>query len=882
MGMLGGLMFGLARGVLGLRYRVKVLGEPRELQDVKGALILPNHPAYMDPPLVITTLSAKLKPPPRPMLLARIFENPLLFWLPQALNAVRVPDLTRPSVAARRETEAAIAEIVEGLQRGENFIIWPAGRAQRNGTEQLGSARAVSEILARAPGARVVLVRTRGLWGSMFSYGRTGSAPNLTKRLLQGIAILAANLLFLTPKRDVEITVEPMDRAKLPDDRDQLNRFLEEWYNRLGPEQPSHVPYHFLFGSREFEFPTAEAKSTETDDAPPDVRQAVQEVIGQKLNRRIEPDEYQPGARLADLGLDSLDAMEVALTIEQQFGTPGEQVPVTVGDLWAIAQGTGDAAHPAAPHPAPKTWSRPASGDLKLALPGSTIREVFVEQALRHRRDIAAADDLSGVLTYERMLVAALAMAARLRRISAPNVGLMLPASVAADIALFALHLAGKLPVLLNWTTGPAGLAHAVKLMGLTHVVTSGKFLDRTGIEIPGVEPVLLEDLRGEIGKLELLRTLLRVRFSPGSIRGNVPQAGEDDPAVVLFTSGSEKAPKAVPLTHRNLLSNIQSVFDGYTELTRNEAMLSFLPPFHSFGLTVTSLLPLLGGCRVVHHPDPTAGRALARKIAAYRPTILCATPSFLSGILDRSEPADLTSLRMVVVGGEKCPPALFDRFEQMAPQAKLVEGYGVTECAPLISGNRMDEIRRGSIGRPLPGVEVMTIDPDTLAPQPPGTLGLLLVHSPSVFPGYIGEDAPSPFIEQGGKRWYNTADLVRIDEAGIIWFQGRLKRFVKAGGEMISLPALEEPLAQRYPPKSPEDGPRVAVEGTELPGAGGGRRIVLFTVEDVTLQQANAILHEHGYRGVMRIDEVRRVEAIPTLGTGKTDYKVLRRQITE
>ena len=168
-------------------------------------------------------------------------------------------------------------------------------------------------------------------------------------------------------------------------------------------------------------------------------------------------------------------------------------------------------------------------------------------------------------------------------------------------------------------------------------------------------------------------------------------------------------------------------------------------------------------------------------------------------------------------------------------------------------------------------------VDLETDREQPPGQPGMLLVGGPTVFPGYIGHDGPSPFRDRDGKRWYVTGDIVSLDDDGFVWFVGRLKRFLKAGGEMISLPALEEPFAEMYPPS--KEGPRVAVEGVELPE---GRRIVLFTTEDITLRDANTKLIKEGFRGVMRLDEVRKVDAIPVLGTGKTDYKVLRARISE
>jgi long-chain-fatty-acid--[acyl-carrier-protein] ligase len=180
--------------------------------------------------------------------------------------------------------------------------------------------------------------------------------------------------------------------------------------------------------------------------------------------------------------------------------------------------------------------------------------------------------------------------------------------------------------------------------------------------------------------------------------------------------------------------------------------------------------------------------------------------------------------------------------------------------------------VRRGTVGKAFPGVELLVLDLDTDRPLGSNRVGMLLVSGPTIFPGYIGHEGPSPFQEIDGQRWYVTGDLAKIDDDGFIHFCGRLKRFLKAGGEMISLPALEEPFARQYPPT--EEGPRVAVEGVETDG---GRRIVLFSTEALTVRDANARLVAEGFRGVMRLDEVRQVEKIPVLGTGKTDYKVLR-----
>jgi acyl-CoA synthetase (AMP-forming)/AMP-acid ligase II/acyl carrier protein len=707
-------------------------------------------------------------------------------------------------------------------------------------------------------------------------------------------------------------------------------------------------------------------------------------MVEEKLGRSLREGEQKPEITLESLGLDSLDRMELSIAIEGRFGFRSDEVPASMGDLWTMAAGL---VEQAPPKPAPPRWFLQSSGATELRLLGVTIREAFVRRALLNPRDVAVADDLSGALTYERLLVGARLLALQLQAVKSPNIGLMMPASVAGDVVFLAAHLAGKLPVMLNWTTGPANLAHAARTMELTHVVTSKAFVDRTGVAIDDVQYLFLEELRGRVSRLALLGQLLAVRWetwcgrrsigpriemgivagsagaaavaiiagivwrtgwlwAAGSVfmiaalalfaivrlarhpvgladrmgdrdgrftckssigcgagvspvpgrhggrplrnDGTEPQplagaSGRVDaanaPAVVLFTSGSEKAPKAVPLTHRNILSNLQSVIDAY-DISRRDSLIGFLPSFHSFGLTVTTLLPLLTGVRVVHHPDPTDASGLARKIAGYRPTVLAGTPTFVKYILDRSRREDLSSLRLIVVGAEKCPESLFERVGELAPQAHLLEGYGITECAPMVAANRIERNRPGSIGLPLPGVDMRVVHPDSFEPLEPGEMGMLLVSGENVFPGYItpaGGDRPAdPFLEQGGRRWYVTGDLASIDPEGFIHFSGRLRRFLKTGGEMISLPAIEEPLVRRYPPG--EEGPRVAVEGIELPGS--GRRIVLFTTEPLRLSEANAILTEHGLRGIMRIDEVRRINAIPVLGTGKTDYKVLRAQI--
>ena len=867
----------IARPLTWLRYRVDIEGLD-ELRKVRGPmLVLPNHPGHIDPVLVMTQLGGEI--PLRPLVVSFMYQPFYLNPLMRFIGALEVPDMVAHSASARDQIEPLIKTVVEGLDKGGNFLIYPSGRVERNGLEVIGSTRAVPDILTQRPNTTVALVRTVGAWGSMTTYAFTGKEPSLPEKFVKALGVLAANLIFFTPRRRIKMTIEILDPEKLKKlpglTREKLNPVLEEWYNRGLSTTPVFVPYHFLFGPRTWDYPKPKSGiDVPLDKITPETYHAVFEILEEKLKRPLTEDEKKPVTVLEKLGLDSLDRMDLAQAVEQRFGFSSDQVANTVGELAALAQGLIEAPQ-GEPLTAPKTWfAARAKSRAAYSVLAPTVLEAFVRQALAHPGEAAAADDLSGVVTYARMLTGARLMSKRFAKLPGDSVGLLLPASVAADTAFMALLWAKKLPVLLNWTTGPVHLNHAAHVMGIQRVVTSRKFIDRVGVKIKGVEFVFLEDVRKGIGKPEALATLLGIRLLPGKVLASLPHFEATEPAVILFTSGSEKAPKAVPLTHRNLMTMVQVGSSAMT-FKRGDIMLGFLPPFHSFGLAGNMVLPLVGGMRVVHHADPTDAKGLVRKIAAYKPTLLLSTPTFVSYILNAAKPADLASLRIVVTGAEKCPEAVFAKAKEMAPRAVISEGYGITECSPVVSVGRPGNLRPGTIGQPLDGVELLVVDPETMKPLPSGQRGLLLVRGDTIFPGYLHYDGASPFHEYDDKRWYITGDLVRVDEDGFIHFAGRMKRFLKAGGEMISLPALEEPLASKYPPG--EKGPQVAVEGIETPS---GRKIVLFTTTDISLRDANAVLAQAGFRGIMRLDEVRQMETLPVLGTGKTDYKVLRAQI--
>jgi len=449
----------------------------------------------------------------------------------------------------------------------------------------------------------------------------------------------------------------------------------------------------------------------------------------------------------------------------------------------------------------------------------------------------------------------------------------MLPATAGASTLYLALLFAGKIPVMVNWTVGSRNLVHGLDLLGVKHVITAAQLVSKVesqGTDLSAIKSrfVLLEDVGKRLGKSAKLLALLKAYMNWSELI----KAPVQDTAVVLFTSGSESLPKAVPLTHGNLLANVRDLAIHFA-FNPDERMIGILPPFHSFGLTCTVILPFCHGFRVVYHPNPTEGLALARITEAYGVTMLVGTPTFLQGITRAARDEQLQSLRTVITGAEKCPEALYEVLGRRWPKLAVQEGYGITECSPVVCGNTEHDPRRGSIGIMMVSVEHAIVDLDSGERAAPGKPGMLLVRGPSIFGGYLHFDGPSPFQEFEGKSWYRTGDLVRQEPDGILYFAGRLQRFVKLGGEMVSLPAVEEALLARFGREDDEE-IILAVEATPVET---NPELVLFTIRDIPREAANLAIRNVGLSPIHNIRLVKKVEHVPVLGTGKTDYRALK-----
>lgn len=865
----------ICRLILALRYRVELRGvDEIARRGTSGILFLPNHPALMDPIILTTHLYSRFSP--RALADKDQVERPIIRWFSKRMGVWAIPDIREYGVEVRPQVESIIKQAIEDLNHGGNLLLYPSGHTYRTRYEDLRGNSAVETVLQKVPNARIVLVRTRGLWGSSFSRAG-GVAPSVGAALRHGLRALLANFIVLTPKRDVTLELfEPKDFPRQAG-RNEINAYLERLYNQDAPPN-TYVPYTIWEQTGTMVLP--EPEPIKLEGSAEDVPESTREIVKKYLRELTGTQNIRDEDRLAlDLGLDSLARADLLVWLEKEFGFPGGDVDsmLTVADVILAAGGQGVVAEQKRLKPVPAKWFRGFSHDLLDMPEGKTVADIFLAQAARHPNRPVVADQISGVKTYRDIVLGIMALRPLIAELEGERIGIMLPASVAANVVYLSCLFAGKTPVFVNWTTGTRNITHAMNMLDIKHVLTAGKLVEKIESQGTDLSPikdrlVLMESLGARLTRADKLTALLCSRVSWSSLRA----ARVSDTAAILLTSGSEAQPKAVPLSHANIIANLRDIFK-VVDIYQDDCMIGFLPPFHSFGLTATMLLPMLAGGRAVYHANPTEAWILCRIIEAYRANLLVGTPTFLAGIIRSSRPGQLASLRIAVTGAEKCPPRTYEAIAERCPNAMIIEGYGITECSPVVAANTSRGPIPYTIGKVMPSLEYALVDEETGKRVATGEPGMLLVRGPSIFSGYLNPDVASPFVEFEGKRWYRTGDLISEDENHVLTFRGRLKRFVKIGGEMISLPAIEAALEPHYA-RDTDEGPVIAVEagGTET-----HPEIVLFSTRPADRPTVNRQLREAGLSPLHNISRVIQLESIPVLGTGKTDYRTLKQFVT-
>ena len=500
---------------------------------------------------------------------------------------------------------------------------------------------------------------------------------------------------------------------------------------------------------------------------------------------------------------------------------------------------------------------------------GMTILDAAFAAARRSGWGRTAVEDpIGGALSYRRLALAIRVLGRKLMRFAPEGdaVGVMLPNANGAAVTILALVSAGRVPAMINFTAGSANILAACRAGRVETILTARSFVEKGKLEaligtLDGpVKVVFLEDVRAGVNSLDKLRGLI------GARRPLVAREA-DDPAAILFTSGSEGVPKGVVLSHRNMLANVAQVA-ARIDFGLTDKIFNVLPVFHAFGLTAGLVLPVVSGVPVFLYPSPLHYRLVPELVYSSNATALFGTDTFLAGYARSANPYDFRSLRYVVAGAEPVKEATRRTYMEKFG-LRILEGYGITETAPVLAVNTPMFNRFGTVGRLLPGMEAR------LEPVPGiEDGGRLLVRGPNVMLGYLRADAPGQ-VQAPPDGWHDTGDIVNIDEDGFITIKGRAKRFAKIGGEMVSLAAIEALAAEFWP--------QAACAVTTVPDPRKGERLVLVTEQqDATRSLFQAFAKSRGAADLAIPAEVMVVDHVPLLGSGKLDHPAVMRLVRE
>lgn len=493
-----------------------------------------------------------------------------------------------------------------------------------------------------------------------------------------------------------------------------------------------------------------------------------------------------------------------------------------------------------------------------------SLQERFVETALKSFNKLAIIDTATKKnYTYKQILVGSVLLSKQIRELcDASIIGIMIPVSAGAVIAKMATLMAGKTPAMINYSTGALqNCEYARMRCGIKLILTSRALLQRLNIEATD-DMIMMEDIIESIRLYEKVYELVRIK----SAIKRIHLSEEDENAVILFTSGSEKEPKVVPLTHKNIGSNYDAIIKAIP-VSPEDIYLAVLPFFHVFGMTTSLWTPLLIGGTLITHANPLDFKGVVESIKNYKANCLFATPAFFHGYYAKAHEGDFNSLRILVAGGDKLPKEIYDSYLK-THHLEILEGYGTTELSPVVAVNRVGQVRLGSIGLPLDNLEVKicAIESDEILPS--GMEGRLLVKGPNVMLGYMGDQEATEKVLKDG--WYDTGDMAMIDEDGFIFHKGRLKRFIKIAGEMVSMVKIEEEVQAVIPAQTQicAVAKHHEIKGSEI--------AIAFKGEFDSQKVREELSHKLPPLFIPKVFVP--MDTIPLLGTGKVNFREVER----
>jgi acyl-[acyl-carrier-protein]-phospholipid O-acyltransferase/long-chain-fatty-acid--[acyl-carrier-protein] ligase len=506
----------------------------------------------------------------------------------------------------------------------------------------------------------------------------------------------------------------------------------------------------------------------------------------------------------------------------------------------------------------------------------------FIKTARRRFTKPAIADTTGKNLSFGKTLIASILLGHEIKRITGgqDKIGVLLPAAAGGVLANIAIPLIGKIPVNLNFTASADAFNSSIQQCGIKTVITARPFEEKIGSKCPVPDSaVYIEDLLDDIAHSTKIRALLKALFLPASILYPTRHLSPDDPATIIFSSGSTGEPKGIVLSHHNILSNIEG-FRMILRFDKDDRLCGVLPFFHSFGFTATLWGPLVSGFVAYYHSNPIEGGVIAQMIRENKLTMLFATPTFLLTYMSKAKEDDFRSLRLIITGAEKLKKKLADRFEERFG-IRPMEGYGATELSPVTAANIADAniaglkqtgLKEGSVGHPIPGVTARIVHPESGEELNENEEGLLLIKGPNVMQGYLGN--PEKTEEALNQGWYSTGDIARIDSDGFIYLVDRLMRYSKIGGEMVPHLAVEEVLL-----KGLETVDQIVYVTAAPDEKKGEQLVVLYTAEAGDADRLHDLVKHSTLPNLWhpRKNNYFRIDEMPLLGSGKLDMKALK-----
>ncbi len=491
------------------------------------------------------------------------------------------------------------------------------------------------------------------------------------------------------------------------------------------------------------------------------------------------------------------------------------------------------------------------------------LHQKFIETAKKFGPKMFVVDRTTGRnLTYARSLIASVILTEKFKQYEPGFIGILLPTSGGAALSMLAALMSGRVPVVINYSTGAAqNCEYAQQKCDFKTIITSKALLEKIKCPVvPGM--VFIEDILAGVSGFDKIRAALTTKLPASMLVAKYATGNENDTAFILFTSGSEKDPKGVQLTHRNIIANIQSLEQVFT-FGPTDIFLAQLPYFHIFGQTANLWAPIYFGMTIVTYANPLEFKTISDIVREEKCTLMVGTPAFFWGYLQKSEPGDFKTVRIMLTGADKCPDALRKGFQEKH-NIMLLEAYGATETSPGITVNTHKNNRPGSVGRPLPGVQVRVENYETGEACKTGEIGKILTKGDNVMKGYFDDFEQTSLAIRHG--WYDTGDMGWMDEDGYLWHVGRLKRFLKIGGEMVSLVKVEDVLEKLLP-----DGASCCV--VEVPDHLKGAKIVAAVTTAIDEKETIRKMSDK-LPNIALPKQFVQVEELPKMGSGKIDFR--------